>query len=55
MLRTDPTFAEICRDYDTLVRLLPRDAGDPALPDIQASLAALEDELRTILQPQNRR
>lgn len=45
----DATFAEICRDYETLSCLLPRDTADPTFPAIRESLTALEDEIRTIL------
>lgn len=43
-------FAEICRDYELLLSLLPRDADDPALPDIRDSLAGLEEEMRRYLE-----
>ena len=42
---TDRVFAEICRDYDTLVHLMPRDTSDPVLEDIRDSLSGLEEEI----------
>lgn len=47
---TDRVFAEICRDYESLVNLMPRDAGDPVCRDIRDSLAALEHEICTMLE-----
>lgn len=46
---SDLVFAEICRDYELLMGLLPRDAADPVLADILHSLAALEVEIHTFL------
>jgi hypothetical protein len=46
---SDLVFAEICRDYETLIGLLPRDAGDPVSDDILESLAGLEQEIRSTL------
>ena len=45
----DATFAEICRDYDALIGLLPRNAADPVLHDIRESLSGLEQEIRLYL------
>ena len=45
----DDGFAAICRDYETLVALLPLDVTDPSLNDIMNSLAGLEAEIRTYL------
>ncbi|WP_068113409.1 hypothetical protein [Tropicimonas marinistellae] len=42
-------FAEICRDYETLLGLLPCAADDPILPDIHESLTGLEQEIRGYL------
>jgi len=45
----DPVFAEICRDYELLMGLLPVDAVDPAASDIRNSLAGLELEIWSCL------
>lgn len=44
-------FAEICADYETLMGLLPLDADDPTIHDVNDSLADLEREIRTYLGP----
>ncbi len=49
----DSGFAAICRDYETLVALLPRDADDPSLIDIKDSLAGLDMEIRACLARDN--
>ncbi len=46
----DETFAEICRDYETLLRLLPVDAETPDLDALQESLEALEGEILSYLE-----
>ena len=45
----DETFAEICRDYETLMRMLPLDVTNPELEPIHESLAGLETEIRSYL------
>ncbi|SDL76919.1 hypothetical protein SAMN04488026_11138 [Aliiruegeria lutimaris] len=45
----DPEFAEICRDLEVLMGLLPCAADDPTLPDIRDSLSGLEKEIRSYL------
>ncbi len=51
----DAVFAEICRDYETLMELMPLDADDPTIEDVNESLAGLEQEIRSYLgQPEDR-
>ncbi len=45
----NPTFAEICRDYELLMSLLPRDTEDPTYRDIRDSLTGLEQEIGAYL------
>ncbi len=47
----DPVFAEICQDYETLMELMPLDADDPTIKDVNESLAGLEQEIRSYLEP----
>ncbi len=47
----DSAFAEICRDYETLMELMPLDADDPMIEDVNESLAGLEQEIRSYLEP----
>ncbi|SHK08154.1 hypothetical protein SAMN05444000_11866 [Shimia gijangensis] len=47
----DSVFAEICRDYETLMELMPLDADDPALADVNESLVGLEQEIWLYLGP----
>ena len=60
---TDPEFAEICSDFETLAKEMAKiekccvDTENAAIAqrqsDIRASLAGLEDEIRTILRKSN--
>ncbi len=51
----DSAFAEICRDYETLMELMPLDADDPTSEDVNESLAGLEQEIRSYLGPPDNR
>ena len=45
----DAAFEEICRDYETLLRMLPLDTRNPKLDVLQESLDALKDEILSYL------
>ena len=46
---SDLVFEEICRDYEMLSGLLPRDVNDSAWSDITESLSGIEAEIRAYL------